>query len=809
MLYDIFISYNSQDESVANAVYDRLRSEGYRCFLATHDIHTPDWASAITNALERSKAFVVIVSKNTAISNEVMKEIALATRYSRFIFPFRTDETQMDRTMEYHLAPFRWTMAINPPLEVRLDELAARIRTAFQGEQTSGNYNESRLELQSHIVTPRAEFTGRAEELQTIREHFENGEHCVFLYGMGGIGKSEVAKAYAKMYRHDYETILFATYQQSLLQLITDDRAIPIKGFARGGVNGGQVETTEHYFARKMDVLMELASPKTLLIVDNFDVEEDPLLEEVLRLSCHFLITTRTNFEDSGYPCVMLEAMDPERDLLPIMERLDRPYKPEERGTVLAIMELLDRHTYAISLTASQMKAGHIKPAKMLDMLEKEGLRYRTGSTFSRGLRTQKGTAYSYIRAMFDFSNLSETDIYLMQCLCCAPLEGIDIDLFLELTGLEEFDVLRRLITLNWVQQDPENDTVRLHMLLHELMEEERTPTVAAVLPYFLALESKIGNAWNQSQGENLPYKGPALALMRYFPELSREHLRKWDTYSTYAWIMNEFEAAEVCALKQFALARELYGIHGETSYFAIRVAAVYHNQNDLQRARPWYRKAKEISEALGVVTLESVQTIFKLARNDMQLGYFQEAEAGIGRARALMQGLHDAEPDPDRKMMYQTYIFPMIMAQALLCGGRGDHEEALAKAEEVTRELLLGKYPDQEGNFCIYGRAMAVLYGAAGKPDTAEEWIRQALETSSDFHGENTSYTVQCLEIYGDVLVQSNRLAEAAEQYKQALNRTEKYFPGSTDDIARLADKYQKSSAGEPFEIPFRYLAT
>ncbi len=808
-MYDIFISYNSQDQAVANAAYERLTREGFRCFLATRDIHSPDWAFAVMSALEQSKGFVVIVSKNAAVSNEVMKEITLATRYSRFIFPFRTDDTQMDRAMEYHLAPFQWTMANQPPLELRLEELTARIRTAFQGLQQSGNYNESRLELQSHTVAPRAEFTGREEELQQIRCCFENGDHCVFLCGMGGMGKSELAKAYARQYRHTYETVLLVTYQQSLLQLIADDRAVPIRGFGRGGVNGGQVETTESYFARKMEILRELVTPKTLLILDNFDVEEDPLMGDVLQLGCHFLITTRTNFEELGYPCIFLEPMDPQKDLLPIMERLDRPYKAEERAQALKIMELLDRHTYAISLTASQMKAGHIKPAKMLEMLGREGLRYQTRSTFSRTSLSQKGTAYSYIRLLFDFSGLDERDIYLMQCLCCAPLDGIDIDLFMELTGVDDFDGIRRLIHLNWIQQDVENDTIRLHMLLHELLEENFPPTVSGILSYFLNLENRINNAWNHSYAENLPFKAPVLALMRYFPGLSCEHLRKWDSYSTYAWILNEFEAAEASAIKQFQLANEIYGIHEETAYFAIRLAAVYHNQNDLLRARPWYRKAKEIYEALGTVTLESVHSIFKVARNDMQLGCFREAEAGIAQARGLMQRLRDQEQDPQQKMVYQTHIFPMDMAQALICGGRGEHEKALQLAESVTRDLFSGKYPNQVGNYCIFGRAMAVLYGAADNPQKAEEWIRQALESSAQLHGEDTSYTLHCLEIYGDIFVQSGRLQEAAEPYKQALNRMEKHYPGSREDITRLAEKYEKASAGILFEIPFRYMAT
>ncbi len=754
---------------------------------------------------------MVIISKSAAASNEVMKEVTLATRYSRFIFPLRTDDVRMDRAMEYHLAPFQWISAVIPPMELRLEELTRRIQAAFQGLETSGNYNESRLELLSHSVSPRAEFTGREEELQAIHEHFEKGDHCVFLSGMGGIGKSEVARAYAKNHRSDYDTVVMATYERGLMEMIADDRFVPVRGLSRGGVNGGQVETTESYFNRKMEVLRELVTPRTLFIIDNFDVEEDPQLDAVLELGCHFLITTRTNFEDLGYECIFLEPMDPEKDLLPMMERLDHPYrKEEERADALAIIEVLDRHTYAVSLTASQMKAGHIKPAKMLEMLRKEGLRYQTRSTFARTTASQKGTAYSYIHMLFDFSGLGEEYVKLLQCLYCAPLEGIDIDLFMELTGMEDFDDIRRLINLNWIQQDVENDTIRLHMLVRELIEADLKPTIDDVLTYFMNLHDRICNAWNHSYEENLPLKAPTMAMMQRFPELSKEHLRQWDGYSTYAWILNEFETAAAVARKQYDLSCQIHGpIHEETAFFALRMAAVYHNQNELAAARSWYGKAKEIYEELGVMTLDSVLSIFKYARSDMQTGHFETAEVGFAQSREQMETLWREETDPVQKHQYRTYIFGMVLAQALLYGGRGEFDRALPMAEEQMQELERGDYPSLKGNYCIYSRAMAVLYNAAGDAEKAEFWIRDAIDRSVEFHGENVSYTLHSREIYGDVLVQSGRLEEAAHQYKYVLNRMEKYYPGSHEDIARLTEKYEKSNAGESFPIPFRYLAT
>ncbi len=132
MGYDVFISYNSQDRHIAEAACHYIEERRLRCFIAPRDITEPDWAGNITTAIKSSKAFVIIVSENSIPSNEVAKEISLATRVSDYIFPFRIDNAELNGRMNYHLSAFHWIDAVTPPMEKRLDELADRIAAALQ-----------------------------------------------------------------------------------------------------------------------------------------------------------------------------------------------------------------------------------------------------------------------------------------------------------------------------------------------------------------------------------------------------------------------------------------------------------------------------------------------------------------------------------------------------------------------------------------------------------------------------------------------------------------------------------------------------
>ena len=84
-----------------------------------------------------------------------------------------------------------------------------------------------------------------------------------------GIGKSELAKNYAKAYRKDYDNIMFTTYNGSLQALINDDSKVHIANFFRYSE-----EEERDYFKRKLRKLKELCDSRVLFIIDNLDNSE-------------------------------------------------------------------------------------------------------------------------------------------------------------------------------------------------------------------------------------------------------------------------------------------------------------------------------------------------------------------------------------------------------------------------------------------------------------------------------------------------------------------------------------------------------
>lgn len=127
-----FISYSSVDRNIADNLCNKLESSGIKVWYAPRDIHTSDYATAIVDGINQSTHFIVIVSKNSLQSQHVLNEINVAfdlvNRGLQFK-PLKIDEEELGAAFVYYLSRQHWMDAHIPPLEQRLDEFVARLKS--------------------------------------------------------------------------------------------------------------------------------------------------------------------------------------------------------------------------------------------------------------------------------------------------------------------------------------------------------------------------------------------------------------------------------------------------------------------------------------------------------------------------------------------------------------------------------------------------------------------------------------------------------------------------------------------------------
>ncbi len=116
MRYDVFISYSSIDQKIAEGVCAYLEQQGIRCFVAYRDIpRGVVWATAIVEALENSRMMVVLFSKNFNDSSQVEREIELASNMEMPILTFRLSDVAFRGAKKYYLQNLNWIDAFPNP----------------------------------------------------------------------------------------------------------------------------------------------------------------------------------------------------------------------------------------------------------------------------------------------------------------------------------------------------------------------------------------------------------------------------------------------------------------------------------------------------------------------------------------------------------------------------------------------------------------------------------------------------------------------------------------------------------------------
>ena len=113
MAHDVFISYSHVDNAYANYVCNFLESEGIRCWYAPRDIKYGDeWASTITAAIESTRVFILILTNNSNLSNQVYKEVNLAVTNKAYLFTLKLESIELQKGLNYYLRNCLKSLAI-------------------------------------------------------------------------------------------------------------------------------------------------------------------------------------------------------------------------------------------------------------------------------------------------------------------------------------------------------------------------------------------------------------------------------------------------------------------------------------------------------------------------------------------------------------------------------------------------------------------------------------------------------------------------------------------------------------------------
>src|ERR1700684_416123 len=106
---DVFVSYASQDATVANAVVENLERQGIRRWIAPRDVKPgAQYADAIVRAINEAKTLVLVLSQSAVGSSHVGREIERAASKHKQVIALRIDSAPLTPALEYFLSESQW-----------------------------------------------------------------------------------------------------------------------------------------------------------------------------------------------------------------------------------------------------------------------------------------------------------------------------------------------------------------------------------------------------------------------------------------------------------------------------------------------------------------------------------------------------------------------------------------------------------------------------------------------------------------------------------------------------------------------------
>lgn len=814
---DVFISHHTNSSiHIVEGIVNKLEANGIKCWYAPRDT-AGDYAGSIADAIEECRVFLLVLNKAASESPHVLNELNLVTeRLSAGdevdIIPFHTADTNISNKARYYIGRMHWLDAMTPTIYDRIDELVEKVALTLNKNvnlSLSTKKASAEHKIISKIPQVRDVFYGRDTVISEIEGVFSSGNRVVFLEGIGGIGKSEIAKQYALKYKSEYEDIVFITYNDDLKKLVCDSTAIEISGVDKG------TQSDDEFFESKMQILRSICDDKTLIIVDNFDVDADENLQKFLEGSHRVIFTTRNSH--NGYPSVKVGPIADEEVLFKIFEEnYGDAVSDDDIDWLKKLFNLVENHTYMIELLAKQMEASFLSAEEMYNLIIKGKL--QTDVTESIQGRREQKTAFEHLSSLFNVSNLSDEEKYVLEILALMGTKGIPAKRFKEWSEISGMDIVNKLIHKSWVRKES-GQRLSLHPLMSEVIKENLKPDLKSFEKCLRNIAQFAHHAWFRVYGENVEVADNIYSVLSYFQPFDADAVQYFEPLISFLWQVGRFDDSINLDKQLYDSCLEKYGEASMiTGFVAKSLAGCYFNSRRVQESIKWYEQGLNCMLKANCGDNEDLAMSYsKVARcytwnfnldKEKAKKYFDIAlKMRIRLKNALAEG-NDAPPEWFNTFReYTMEIADTRIGETYMEIGRmyqqfGDYDEALKYAEKYKETMQnFSKTYSSSYAYALFDIGVCKFnVGLEKKKESAieaeqsfiqaEESLCAALEINLKMRGELANDTIDNQEYLGDLYVAMGRYGDASNAYMAVVSMLEKLYDPNCDRIQRVKRK-------------------
>lgn len=400
----------------------------------------------------------------------------------------------------------------------------------------NGERREIPLHLNTLPLVHAEEIVGRDEELKELRTLMKDQDKAVLVSGIGGIGKTTMAKYFLEAVKAQFEYIAWIDVSGSIKEAFVNnvqliDSLCLKETLSSLPKDAAWLNTSFDLIINRM---RQLGTPdsgkKNLLILDNAqeDVEHSQTLDRIyLRPNWKVLATSRSQL--IGFAGYELENLDPTLART-LFYRHYRQEQDDDKADRL--LQTIDYHTLLIEVIAKTAQALRLQLDEILDRVKKKGLDISENSEIKLGHHYNQKVAHvlAYLTDMFQLADLSDYECWLLTQFSILPSVPIpyrsknaeNLLRFLQIPDDESRDTfthhLNRITERGWLQWDASQDRFRMHQLIQEVIRNKLPPDVEASKVLIQSIFHLLGLQPTDNPIDKAPFLPYALSLQNYLP---------------------------------------------------------------------------------------------------------------------------------------------------------------------------------------------------------------------------------------------------------------------------------------------------
>jgi tetratricopeptide (TPR) repeat protein len=467
-------------------------------------------------------------------------------------------------------------------------------------------------------------FVGRNKELETVHAKLTDGQNFLMLVnGQGGIGKTSFAAKYWRKYQDEYSHLAFLFVENGIAN------ALLSLAYKLG------LEFTTETLTEQLEMLVAAVAglkKPCLLVLDNANSEQD-LKENVVALrkcsNFHILVTSRLDkFAEAERHKIGALA---DEDALTVFKEHYKHLEDAELPLFYQVFEAIGGNTLVLELLAKNLANLNSELRKkyslqnLVDDLQKGLTKLSksqevTTAYRAKGTGLRQETPEAIILAMYDLTELAESEKALLSIFAVLPAENIEFATLEKLLEAKNLDTtLLALAQKGWLEQNAAS--FKISPLVQEITHHKNQDRLLADCEKLI---DRLNDSLNY--GEN--------------PEIfHRENYQSTSLYQRYAeGVLANLASFENQLGSNFLMLCE-------------RIGTFYGTTGNLRQALHFHEKYEALAKKLVAQRPDNPDLKNGLAISYGKLGTTQASLGNLSQALAFYEQYHRLE-----KELHQAY---------------------------------------------------------------------------------------------------------------------------------------------------------